>query len=231
MKFMKSLYSRRRLVTITLLCVFAATVVLNLLFNIDRYYPDEDGINSFIYCIADEEDKPMTDISVTGETVEQKLYIDERFNEFYLYTTNNNASDVDENAQFLMEITDPDGELIWSKQGKAKEVFNGLHTEENYLNAEQKSGLFTIKITPKSVGKASPLLLITSSDKYTQNSTLKIGGNVVEGRALSLAVAELNMIECPWPYNIFFAALPLVELIILFAWLIYCRVCRKKQTK
>ena len=230
----KSLYSRRRLVTITLLCVFAATVVLNLLFNIDRYYPDEEGCDLF-YCISNDNDEPMRDISLTGETVEQTLYITDRFNVLYLYVEKNEAEDVDENAQFLLEINDPKGNLIWSKQGKAFDVFNGLKTEENYLNADRNAGLFTIKVTPLSIGKASPWLLSTASaknyDNYIKDSTLKIGGKTVNGRLLSLAVGDHNMIKCLLPYNLFlFLALPLIELVVLFAWLIYCRKSRKKQT-
>ena len=87
MKTLNFLYSHKRLVSLILLIIFVLTIVLNMVFNLGIYnYVDSEDVfwNIFRTNGNYEDYEDLQDISMTGETVIQKFYVYQKFNELII---------------------------------------------------------------------------------------------------------------------------------------------------
>ncbi|MGN0113702.1 MAG: hypothetical protein ACI396_00070 [Acutalibacteraceae bacterium] len=220
--------------TLLLVLIFALTVVWNCSFNVTLHRKDEDGWINTHYS-SDYEDNSVyeiSDISLSGTTVKQMFNVQEgHFNSIAFCTEENGAPNVDESAKFLLEITDSNNNVVYSKKGKARDVFQTIYTHDKYF----EPSVYTVTIKPLTVGKASPLLLSTfyMSDEEAEflGASLYFDGKFIKNRGLDMIVNEVGLTTGFGFYNPYLALLCPLSLMLLIAWLIYCRISRKKQTE
>lgn len=237
MTFLNLLYRRKTIVTLVLWIVLVVTVVLNIFFNLDLYSRCEDYMDdlfNFNYCNDYDTIQNIPDISVSGKTVVQKMYINSQFNELWINYDDNYADNINFKARLLMELSDPKGKVIWSKKGKVKDVLDGFRRDEKYFNVGgNNNGVYTLKITPLDVGTASPVLIRTcyapGDNPYVRNSELTVGNEIQKDRFLEMWVAGNNIYSHFGFYNNFAALLIVIELALIIAWQIIKHKIKKRE--
>lgn len=235
MKLLNCFYAHKRLVSLALWFIFVLTVALNMVFNLELLAPGEDTASldkmfEFSYYNQEEDSIQSIDVFSTGETIVQKLYIYNQFNEMEI---SHKCNDADNKAKLYIELFDPNGEEIWSKKGKANDVLEGFYTYNKYFNSDGKcNGIYTLKITPINGGKPGSVLIYTCrapKDAWgAEGSELKIGDKVISERALDMYVMDHYAIRVFGFYNVFFALLPLFELALIIAWQIIKHKMKKR---
>lgn len=234
MTLFEHIYRHKVIITSTLWIIFVLTIVLNMVFNLGIYnydYTDDMNLENIFRTNGNYEDyEDLQDISMTGETVIQKFYVYQKFNELNISKELNTADNVNKRAKFLVELIDPNGNVIYSKKDKAENAFSGFSTMQNYFNEDEKdNGIYTLKITPLDVGTASPYLLraycMSHDYDYEYKKKAKaefiIGDKVIEDKLLDCSV-KCRSVYTDWNHktirNVYAIWTPVLALALIIAW-------------
>ena len=243
MTLFERIYRHKVIITSALWIIFVLTVVLNMVFNLGIYnYVDSEDVfwNIFRTNGNYEDYEDLQDISMTGETVIQKFYVDRKFNEMGISKELNTADNVNKNAKFLVELIDHNGNVIYSKKDKAENAFSGFSTMQNFFNEDEKNnGIYTLKITPLDIGTASPYLLRAYCMSHDYDYDYKkevqaefiVGDKVIEDKLLDCVLTDRD-VSTDWIYkrirNVYAILTPVLALALIIAWSIIKHRLKKR---